>query len=115
MAQQEYVVRPPRGQAYRYRVVVPDPPIVVTRGEKTLTLDADWVKTVSDEFLTRNKDYAGTVTYFAGFLKCLKTIGVISVVTHETIPPDEIPPASQPASGEPAEPQPVWAAWQKRS
>lgn len=114
MAQQEYEVRPPRGQAYRYRVVIPDPPIVLRRGEKTLTMDADWLKTVSDEFLTRNKDYAGTVTYFAGFIKCLKTIGVISVVTHEKIPPDEIPPTSgEPAGEQPGE-QPVWAAWQRR-
>lgn len=109
MAQQEYEVRPPRGQAFRYRVVIPDPPIVVSRGEKTLTLDAAWVKTVSDEFLTRNKDYAGTVTYFAGFLKCLKTIGVISVVTHEKIPPA----SGKPAEEQPGE-QPVWAAWQRR-
>lgn len=115
MVQQEYMVKSPRGSAYRFKVVVPEPPIVASRGEKTLALNADWLKHTLDEFLTRNKDYSGVVTYFSGYLMSLKTLGVISVVNYEEIPPDAEPPTSNDEGGDEGgdEPQPLWAAWQK--
>lgn len=104
MIQQEYTVRPPRGNAYRILVEVRDEPIVASRGSRSLHLDAAWVKTVAEDFLTRNKDYPGLVSYFSGFLKGLHTLGVIDVVETNPIPSEE---------KEADEPTPLWAAWQK--
>ena len=104
MVQQVYTVMVPGGVAYRITVEIRDEPIVASRGGKSLALDPDWVKAVLDQFLEDNKRYNGVVTYFAGYLRCLKYLGVISDVEYEEIPPA----ASAPKTDEPT---PLWAAW----
>jgi len=108
MVWQEYKVMPPGGKAYRLVVEIPEDPITASRGERSLALDPDRVKTVLDQFLEDNKSYSGVVTYFAGYLRCLKYLGVISTVEYEEIPPDAPPTAPAPKADEPT---PLWAAW----
>ena len=111
MIQQEYTVRPPRGNAYRILVEIRDEPIVASRGARTMPLDAAWVKLEADAFLERNKDYPGLASYFSGFLKGLHTIGILNVLDMITIPSEaEATPEPVKVKEEEA-PQPLWAAW----
>ena len=115
MVQQEYVVRTPKGATYQFNVKIPDEPVVGSRGDKSVILNADWVKVVLEGVIARNADYGQIVPYFSGHLKCLRTLGIISDISHEEIPrppPDEgeVPKSNAP---KPDEPQPLWAAWQR--
>ncbi|MBP7298778.1 MAG: hypothetical protein KA967_00030 [Methanoculleus sp.] len=112
MVQQEYVVRPHRGTAYRFVIEIPDDPIVASRRGKSLALDAAWAKTVLDQFIDDNKDYESLVTYFAGYLRSLKYLGVVSAVYYNVIPRED-PPAEPATRKEAEDPQPLWTAWQQ--
>lgn len=107
MVQQVYMVMPPRGNGYRITVEIHDEPIIASRGARTISLDAVWVRREADAFLARNKDYSGLVSYFSGFLKGLNAIGVLDVVDVVEIPREEIPAAAPAPDGS----QPLWAAW----
>ena len=107
MIQQDFTVQPPRGNGYRIVVQIKDEPIVASRGERSLPLDADWVQREAAAFLSRNRDYPGLVSYFSGFLKGLNAIGVLDVVDVVEIPREEIPAAAPAPDGS----QPLWAAW----
>ncbi len=111
MVRQEYVVTPPRGNAYRIVVEVRDEPIVASRGARTISLDAAWVKREADAFLTRNKDYSGLVPYFSGYLKGLHTIGILDIIEAIAIPSEVPPPELE--KNEKDAPQQLWVAWQQ--
>ena len=106
-----YDVQGPTGKAYRYSLEIRDPPIVATRGDKTLTLDAEWVAGNLDELMRNNNNRAqSVVVYFLGYVRSLSYLGVLGEVSYEGIPRAAPPAASAPKKDEPT---PRWAAWQK--